>query len=212
MNSHLLRFDKTKKILVFDCETFNLCLSFVHNRIWQFAYLSTLGEDIVKEKEINIKWDTDLKIGEGAARVTRFDQSVFDSKAINDSVAFEEVYEQFESHDYYIAHNGLGFDLYLLREWYKMNGKPWKHLANKLIDTNAIARGIKMDRPYRPGDNFLEYQYRCTEIRKRGIKTTQTALGKEFNIEHDYDSLHEALSDVKLNFKIWNVLKYQIEI
>ena len=33
------------------------------------------------------------------------------------------------------------------------------------------------------------------------------SLGKEFRIDHDYENLHNALVDLKLNIKVWNELK-----
>jgi len=46
----------------------------------------------------------------------------------------------------------------------------------------------------------------------KGIKTNLTSLGKEYNIDHEYDKLHNAIVDLRLNLKVWNKLKYQIEI
>jgi hypothetical protein len=37
-------------------------------------------------------------------------------------------------------------------------------------------------------------------------------LGKEFSIEHEYDRLHDAIIDLKLNLKVWNKLKYMIDL
>jgi len=37
-------------------------------------------------------------------------------------------------------------------------------------------------------------------------------LGKENGIEHDYESLHDAINDLDLNLKVWNKLKWQIEV
>ena len=93
--------------------------------------------------------------------------------------------------------NILGFDIYLIKELYKMHGADYKPLVPKIIDTNCIARGIKMDIPYKAGEDFLEYQYRIYNTRRKGIKTNMTALGKEFDIKHDYENLHNALVDLE---------------
>jgi len=45
-----LRF-KSKKIVLMDCESFNLALQFQCNRFWQFAYLSFVGDKLVDEKD-----------------------------------------------------------------------------------------------------------------------------------------------------------------
>ena len=47
---------------------------------------------------------------------------------------------------------------------------------------------------------------------KKGVKTNLTALGKEFEIDVDYNNLHDAVNDLILNIKVWDKLKWQIEI
>ena len=58
----------------------------------------------------------------------------------------------------------------------------------------------------------MAWQYRMLYIRKKGVRTNLPALGKEYEIELDYDKLHDALVDLELNVKIWNKLKWQLEI
>ena len=48
--------------------------------------------------------------------------------------------------------------------------------------------------------------------RRKGVRTNLISLGKEFKIEHNYDKLHDAIVDLELNLKVWNQLKYQIEL
>ena len=91
-------------------------------------------------------------------------------------------------------------------------GKSAEHLYSKFIDTNAIAKGIKMQMPYKRGDGLMAYQYTAYHKKQKGVKTNLKALGKEFEIEHNYDKLHDALVDLELNVKIWDKLKWQIEI
>ena len=91
-------------------------------------------------------------------------------------------------------------------------GKPYQHLMNKIVDTLAIARGVKSGEPYKSTSPFLEYQYRMINFRQRGMKTNLAQLGKDYNIDHNYDNLHDALVDLKLNLKVWHKLKWQIEI
>ena len=85
-------------------------------------------------------------------------------------------------------------------------------MLEKIIDTNCIARGIKSGEPHPSHENFTEYQYRIMNKVMRGIKTNLAALGKEYNIDHDYDKLHNALVDLELNVKVWNKLKWQVEV
>jgi hypothetical protein len=91
-------------------------------------------------------------------------------------------------------------------------GCNWHHLVKKFIDTNTIARGIKYGIPYNPKESLTEYQYKIYHTRKKGVKSSLTTLGKENGIEHDYDKLHDAINDLELNLKVWNKLKWQVEI
>ena len=114
--------------------------------------------------------------------------------------------------DYIVGHNILGFDIYLIKGFYEFMGKDYNHLTERVVDTNAIARGIKYGIPYNRKENFLAYQYKIMNTRKKGVKSNLTFLGKEFEIEHNYDLLHDALVDLRLNLKIWNKLKWQVDI
>ena len=91
-------------------------------------------------------------------------------------------------------------------------GEDYRHLTTKVIDTNCIARGVKYDLPYKTEDDFTCYQYKILNTRRKGVKSSLTALGREFDIDHDYDNLHNALVDLKLNLKVWNKLKWQIDL
>jgi len=167
----------------------------------------------IAEKDFYIKWDTELKIGEEAARITRYSQKKMDERGIPPEEAFPTIKDWLDNADYIVAHNMLGFDLYLIKDLYEENNLDYKHLMPKIIDTNSLARGIKMGIPFRENqDSLIEYQYRMTNTRKKGVRTNLTALGKEFEIGHDYDKLHDAIVDLELNLKVWNKLKWQIEI
>ena len=83
---------------------------------------------------------------------------------------------------------------------------------HKIIDTNCLARGIKYDLPYKQEQGLLTYQYKVVHERRRGVKSSLSYMGKEFNIKHDQNKLHNALVDLELNVKVWNKLKWQIDI
>ena len=92
------------------------------------------------------------------------------------------------------------------------NYYTYNKYVDKMIDTNCIARGIKYGELPKKDDNLTEYQYRLANSPRKDVKTNLTALGKEFSIEHEYDRLHDAIVDLKLNLKVWNKLKYMIDI
>ena len=48
--------------------------------------------------------------------------------------------------------------------------------------------------------------------RKHAIKTSLKQMGLDFSIEHDYNNLHNALVDLELNLKVWNKIKWAVEV
>jgi len=212
MDEHLLRYNKDKTLVFIDCETFNLCLNFCHNIPWQIAMIKVKGDKKIEEKNFYLKWNTNLKISQDAARITRYDHKKVEKEGKDPKEIFPTIKDWLDHADYILGHNTLGFDIYLIKEYYKSMGCHWEHLAQKFIDTNAIARGIKYGLPYSPTQNLLEYQYKIYHTRKKNVKSSLTTLGKENGIEHDYEKLHDAINDLELNLKVWNKLKWQLEI
>ena len=90
--------------------------------------------------------------------------------------------------------------------------KDWKFIIPKILDTKAIAQGIKMGVPYtsKQGD-FLEYEYRFANLFQRGIKVSMKVLCKEYGFPMDENKSHGALYDVQQLVKLWDKLKFQIE-
>lgn len=213
MREHLLRFDKTRSYVFIDCETFNLCLNKSYNLPWQIAMIKVIAGEKVAEKNFYIKWETDLKIGEKAAEITRYSQKTMERLGVTPKEVFPTIQDWLDKADWIIAHNMLNFDLYLIKDYYRLFGFGYKHLIDKILDTNALAKGVKLNAPYRPEEgSLIEYQYRMAHIRQKGLKTNLTALGKGYGIEHDYENLHDALIDLDLNLKVWNKMKWQLEI
>jgi len=212
MDEHLLRYNKNKTFVLIDCETFNLCLNFCHNLPWQIGLVKAKGDFKVDSKNYYINWDTDLKISEDAARITRYDHNKVKKLGLKIQEVFPTIKNWLDHSDYIIGHNILGFDIYLIKELYQRMGCHWDHLMNKVVDTNCLARGIKYGIPYKTKQDLLEYQYKIYHTRRKDVKSSLSLLGKENGIEHDYEKLHDALNDLDLNLKVWNKLKWQVEI
>jgi DNA polymerase III alpha subunit (gram-positive type) len=212
MIDKLLRYNEEKEFVFVDCETFNLCLNPCHNLPWQIAMLKVKGDKILESKDFYIKWDTHLEIGKEAARITNYDSSKMRKKGLPPEEVFPTIEDWLDNCDYILGHNVLGFDIYLIKGYYEFMKKSYMHLTHKVIDTMCLSRGLKLNIPYKSSDDLTEYQYRMTEIRKKGVRTSLKAMGKHFGIEQDYDNLHDALVDLKLNLKIWNKIKWQVEI
>jgi DNA polymerase III epsilon subunit-like protein len=213
MESHLLRFDKKKTFTFLDFETENLNLYLPMNLPWQISMLRVQGEKIIAEADFYVKWHRPLKVSEGAALVTRFNQDNIDFKGTDYRTVVKQTVEWTSNCDYIIGHNVLGFDLHLLKFMYEMEGVDASGLAEKIIDTHALAKGIKLGNVYNSSrTSLVEYQYRMINTYAKGVKTNMTTLGKEYNIKHDYETLHNSLSDLYLNLKLWNKIKWQVEI
>ena len=174
--------------------------------------LKVKGDDIESSKDFYIKWDTHLKIGAEAARITRYSQQTMDKRGVKPEDVYPTIKDWLDNADYIVGHNLLGFDIYLIKGLYEYMGDDYSHLTEKIIDTNSIAKGIQTDKKYDKKDNFIEYQYRTVAKRVRGVKTNLTAMGKYYNIKHDYNKLHNALVDLELNLKVWNKLKWEIDL
>ena len=212
MDDHLLRYDKNKVFVFIDCETFNLCLNSCHNLPWQVSMLKVVFGEVEGQKDFYLKWDTHLKIGKEAARITKYSPKKMEEKGLPPEECLPTVIDWLDNCDYIVGHNILGFDVYLIKDFYTYMGKDYKHLMPKIIDTNCVARGIKMSLPYDRTKDFLKYQYKILHTKKKGVRSSLTFLGREMEIEHDYENLHDAIVDLGLNLKIWNKLKWQIEI
>jgi DNA polymerase III epsilon subunit-like protein len=212
MKKKLLRYEKNKTFVFIDCETLNLCLNYCHNLPWQIAMIKVKGDKIIDSKDFYVKWQTKLKITEEAARITRYSQATVDKKGIAPEKIYPTIKQWLDDADYIVGHNILGFDIYLIKGLYEHMGDSYKHLTHKIIDTYAIAKGIRSERYYDSKTDFLEYQYQITSQIIKGIKTNLTAVGKYYDIEHDYANLHNALVDLELNVKVWNKLKWEIDI
>ena len=212
MSDVLLRYDKEKVYTFIDCETLNLCLNFSHNLPWQISMIKVKGDECIDSKDFYVKWDTDLKISKEAARITKYSESKLQKLGLPPEEVFPTVDDWLQNCDYIVGHNVLGFDIYLIRGLYNLMGRDYKPLVKKVIDTNCIARGIKSGESHPAHEDFLEYQYRVMNKIMKGLRTGLGPLSKEYNIEHDYDKLHDALVDLQLNVKLWNKLKWQIEL
>jgi DNA polymerase III epsilon subunit-like protein len=166
----------------------------------------------VDHQDLFIKWNTSLKISKEAKMITRYDQKKVDRLAQSFNDVFPIISDWLDSCDYIVGHNILGFDIYLIKEMYLLKGRRIDHLVEKIIDTNCIAKGVKYPIPKMNNESLIDYQYKLLHTRKKGVKTNQLALGKDYKIEHDYDRLHDAIVDLELNLKIWNTLKFQADI
>jgi DNA polymerase III epsilon subunit-like protein len=166
----------------------------------------------IDSKDFYIKWPDPIKVSKEAARITRFDMKKYMLRAIPYDEIFPTMDDWLSNSDYIAGHNILGFDIYLIKEYYATMGKEYKHLLPKVIDTMCLARGVKSGNYYKQGEDLLTYQYKMLHTRTKGMRTNLISLGKEYEIKHDYSRLHDAIVDLELNLKVWNKIKWMVEL
>ena len=120
MNEVLLRYDKEKVYTFIDCETLNLCLNFSHNLPWQISMLKVKGDDTIDSKNFYIKWKTDLKISKEAARITKYSEAKVQKLGLSPEEVFPTIDDWLQNCDHIVGHNVLGFDIYLIKGFYKI--------------------------------------------------------------------------------------------
>ena len=212
MDSHLLRFNKDKTFVFIDFETENLCLNFRNNIPWQMAMIKVKGDKKFDEKDIMIEWDRKTNVSPEAARITRFSYEKYNSAKKPYDKVFKLMENWLEEADYIVGHNVLGFDIYFILEYYKKMGKKATHLVEKVIDTYCLSKAYKLGSEKPPETSLIQFQYQLLSVRKRGLGGSLKAMGENFDIEHDYTKLHDALVDLELNLKVWNKLKWALEV
>ena len=213
MDEHLLRFDKSKTLCFLDFETENLCLYMERNLPWQVGMLKARRDESFDSYMRYIKWYRPANVSPEAAEVTRFRPESVTEHGVDYKQVIQDVYDWTSEAEIIIGHNVLGFDIYFLSGMYRMLGKSPIGIAEKMIDTHALAKGIKLGDVFdRKKSGLLEYQYRMIHTIAKGVKTNTKTLGTEYGIEHDYENLHDALIDLGLNLKIWNKIKQQVAV
>jgi DNA polymerase III alpha subunit (gram-positive type) len=85
------------------------------------------GDKKVDEKNYYLKWQTELKISQDAARITRYDHKKVQKEGHDPKEVFATIKDWLDHADYIIGHNTLGFDIYLIKEYYKYDNIPFEH-------------------------------------------------------------------------------------
>lgn len=210
--NNLLRFNNTQKFLLFDYETENLRLT-QKNRAWQLGYMVCDINNIHLIKSEYLLWDG-FNISEGAAKATRFDHYAYKIKAKDPRPILEEFFIHLNNPDHIIVgHNLLNFDIYINNIMRKELGlKNDFSYLDRLIDTNALQKMIKLGIKSVDSDKWYETFLKFSNYIEKGLKTSLTTVGKENGIDVDYNNLHDANEDIKLNYMVFKKQIWQIEI
>lgn len=211
--NNLLRFNNDQKYMVFDFETCNLNLASLNNKPWQLSFIVSERGRVTEKLDYWLKWK-DLKMSPEAAKITGWTKKKYESKAV-DPVEPLKHFEKYLYDDSYIkvAHNGLGFDVYIHAIYRELLGikRDFSYLKN-FIDTNCLAKAIKSEISYNKSQDFLAWQYKLTSLRKRGLKTSLLQCCKDYDIPFDPKKLHDALYDIQKNYEVFKKLIWNIEI
>ena len=209
----LLRFNNDQKYMVFDFETCNLNLASLDNKPWQLSFIVSERGKITEKNDYWLKWN-DLKMSPEAARITGWTKRKYESRA-EDPVKPLEHFEKYLYDDSYIkvAHNGLGFDVYIHGIYRELLGKKrdFSYL-NNFLDTNCLAKAIKAEIEYDKNQNLLSWQYKMAQFRKKGLKTSLAQCCKDYDVSFDPKKLHDAMYDIEKNYEVFKKLIWNIEV
>lgn len=210
MTESLLRYKKNQKYIVFDTETEGLNLRY--SRPWQLSFIEAVGPQVVKSHDLFIDFE-DLSPSEGAAKITNFSWNTYNKKK-RDKLQVLNFFDKFLYDQNYliVGHNVLGYDIYIHNVLRLACGKPSDYsYIDRVIDTNCLSKAYRSGMKTVDGSRIL-WQYKWLNFFKRGLKTNQAAMLKEFGIEFDKNRLHDGMYDVEKNFELFNKLIYNIEI
>lgn len=213
MKENLLRFDKKQKYVVFDFETCSLNLASPENKPWQLAFMAYEGDKLIESADYYIHWD-DLKLSDGARRVTGFSDAKYKQKAQDG----EKVLDHFEKYLYNekfinLGHNILGFDIYIHNIFRKLMGRPTDYsYLNNSLDTLCVAKAIEKDIKINDDDNLLSWQFKLNSMYEKGMRLSLGACCKKYEVEFDSSKLHDALYDIGRNYEVFKQMLWKIEI
>jgi DNA polymerase III epsilon subunit-like protein len=213
MRETLLRFNTAQKYIFFDFETCGLNLGSLRNKPWQLAYIIIDKGRIVEEKDYWLRWD-DIKVSEGAAKVTGWTRKKYDQKAIDPAGPLES-FEKYLYDDRYIkvGHNILGFDIYMHGLCRRLLGKkPQYSYLNSMVDTLCLSRGINNDIKINKDEDLLQWQYKMLSLRRSKGRNRLIDLCKQYDVPFDPKRLHDALYDIQKNYEVFKKLIWNIEV
>lgn len=210
MNEHLLRMKKDTRFCVFDFEAEDLNLFAA--KPFQFSCVVGTQNRILREHNLFMKWDN-FNISREAEFITRFNRDEWSRVAQSPNEVFKLINEEFKAADWIVGHNILGYDIHVYRRACQRLGIKPLPIEDKLIDTMACGKGIKLERFYKPTEHFLKYQIGMASKRppKKGFATL-AAFAKLYDIQMDETKLHDALYDVGINYEVLKKMLWQIEI
>ena len=223
----MLRFNKDQIWMPSDLETEGLQL--FGSRPWQCSWILVQGNKVKVKHNRFIYWP-DLNITKGAAIVTGFNIDYYlkegkrnktykiNNKIFNaeDPKKVLDDYENdlFNENYKILGHNFLGYDTCIIGVWQKMvRGKVNYSFVPRIYDSHLFAKAIKLDIKPKKEEDLLAFQYRISNIKKRGLKTNLSFLANEYKIPFDSSKMHDGSYDIDINYKLWaRKMLFELEI
>lgn len=196
-----------RKLLIWDYETESL--SELYARPWQLGFcIYEKGQEVFSYSSY-IKYNTPLKVSPGAARATHYNPFIVEKEGKPAQEVFDIFWKYLYDEQYTPAgHNLLGYDVQINNVARRELGLPPDYsYVPRILDSNAIARGFKMNLKPKKGENLVAWQYKMLNIRAKGVKTSILTLCREYSIECDENRLHEAIYDTRMNYQIFKELE-----
>lgn len=210
MQDNLLRFQKKQKYLIFDTETESLNLA--KSRPWQLSWSIAEGNKIIKNEDRFIYWD-DLKMSDGAAKITRFDRAAWAKKSEDPKKVVNDFDKYLYNEDYIIiGANLLGFDVYQHNNLRRGVGLETDYsYVNRILDVQSVQKGIYLGIKSIPEDR-TGWNFQMQNFRQRGLKTSVKHLCSVYEIPYDEARAHDAIYDNELVFSIFKKQIFSIEV
>lgn len=211
MQENLLRYDFNKKYIVLDWETNGLNL--LSTLPWQLGFIICQGKSVKQEFERKIWWP-DYEMEPEIATLNHFYRPQYEKEARDPAEVLDEIESYLYNPEYLIiGQNLLGFDVFVHNTFRKKLGRKTDYsYISRVIDTKALSMAIQKGAKNPPRDDFTAWQATWLHHRERGIKTSQAHMLKHYGIEHRPESLHDALTDVKMTFEIFKKQIFELEI
>jgi len=205
----LLRYKPDQKYIVPDKETEGVNL--FYSRPWEIAYLIADANRIYERVTEYIWWD-DLKVSDGAARITGFDFKTYKEQAKPAAEVLARYEERLFDPSMLVVGQNFYFDAYMHKTWRRALGMPedfsW---MDRMFDTHCLFKAMK--KGWAPDrTNYRAWQYRVQNWREKGLKSNLGLICREFGIEYDERDAHKALYDIEKTREVWEQIKWKVEV
>jgi DNA polymerase III epsilon subunit-like protein len=206
IGADLLRYNKEQIYICPDVETNGLNL---HSSVpFQLSYVKFKLDEVIERKNRYIWWP-DLRMSDGAARVTRFDYNSYKAQAEDPKKILDELEaDLYNPSIKIVSHNWLGYDCKIInsmRRALKLKVYyDYIYQDYKVYDTLALSKAVKSKlKPDTTSSlNFLAWQKRMLSNRDvSGCSLGATA--KDLRLKIDDAKLHDATYDTEINAMIF---------